>query len=40
MGFFEENPAVFIAAVVAITEMWIRLREPLFSRLASYRGRK
>lgn len=31
MGFFEENPAVFLVAVIAIVEIWIRVRERLFS---------
>ena len=39
MGFFEENPVVFVAGVVAITEIWIRVREPLFSKWASFRRR-
>jgi hypothetical protein len=34
MGFFEENPIVFVAAVIAIVEVWIRVREPLFRRVA------
>lgn len=33
MGFFEENPAVFLVAVIAIIEVWLRVRERLFSAL-------
>jgi hypothetical protein len=40
MGFFEENPIVFVIAVVAIVEGWIRLREPLFRRVAALRTRR
>lgn len=40
MGFFEENPVVFVAAVVAIVEAWIRVREPLFRALGNLRGSK
>jgi hypothetical protein len=40
MGFFEENPVVFVAAVVAIVEAWIRVREPIFHTLGNLRGPK
>ena len=29
MAFFEGNPAVFVVAVIAIVEAWLRVREPL-----------
>jgi hypothetical protein len=35
MGFFEENPIVFVVAVIAIVETWIRVREPLFRRVTA-----
>jgi hypothetical protein len=34
MGFFEENPIVFVVAVVIVVEAWLRLRGPLFSMLS------
>ena len=40
MGFFEENPLVFVAAVVAISEVWIRVREPLFRGVSGVVGRR
>ena len=40
MGFFEENPVVFVAAVVAIVEAWIRVREPIFRSLGGLRRPK
>lgn len=32
VGLFEENPLVFVAAVVLVVEGWLRVREP-FLRL-------
>lgn len=31
MGFFEENPVVFVVAVVVVVETWLRVRERLFA---------
>jgi hypothetical protein len=38
MGFFEENPLVFVAAVVVIVEVWLRLRVKLFATLRPRRS--
>jgi len=38
MGFFEENPIVFLLAVVAVVEGWIRVRVPLFRALTRRKG--
>lgn len=40
MGFFEENPLVFVVAVIAVSEAWIRVREPLFRRVSGRAGRR
>ena len=39
MGFFEENPIVFVVAVIVIAETWIRVREPLFRGLTRRKQR-
>jgi hypothetical protein len=28
---FEENPLFFVLAVVVVTEVWMRVRQPLFA---------
>lgn len=38
MGFFEENPGVFVLAVIAIVEVWLRLRVVLFRTLSGRRS--
>jgi hypothetical protein len=40
VDFIEEHPAVFVVAVMAVVEAWIRVREPLFRRLAGLRPRR
>lgn len=38
MGFFEENPVVFVGAVIAIAEVWLRVRDRLFALVRPRRG--
>ncbi len=37
MGFFEENPIVFVLAVIAIVEGWLAVKKAVIAALARRR---
>jgi hypothetical protein len=39
MGFFEENPIVFVLAVIAIVEAWLALKKAILAAVARRRDR-
>jgi hypothetical protein len=39
MGFFEENPVVFVAAVIVTVEVWLRIRARILGLLRLPQGK-